>query len=533
VPILVHDVTAEVQARQRIEELAARARQQAEELDAIFDAMVEGVVFYDENERPAKANRAARMAYGNALEAVSRDKVIQMLNLRHLDGRQVTVKESPVDRALRGEVIQNEWFRFTNSVGEELIMAATAAPLYLDCRRSGAVVVWHDVTERVKAETVLRESEEKLKALFEILPVGISVLDSKRQIQSTNPALTAILDMPVNGLQQGRYQKRTYLRPDGTEMPPGEFPSKRALDEEQVIRDVELGVVKEDGSVIWTKVSAAPLPFDDWRLIVATVDVTEQVEAREALRRQNEELQALTRELDAFAYSVAHDLKQPLMAILGGADLLAERLAPALDTLPFHNATKETLQKLLEMIIQGVIRMRDIIDSLLLLSRSRSEEVQPMPVDMGAIVAEATQNLEAMIEEFGVELIKPTSWPKVLAYEPWLESVWANYLSNAIKYGGRPPRVELGAEKAGGGMVRFWVRDNGAGLTREEQAQLFTPFTRLHDNRKPGHGLGLTIVRRIVTRLGGQVGVDSQAGEGSTFWFSLPAASTNPNLLEE
>jgi len=122
-----------------------------------------------------------------------------------------------------------------------------------------------------------------------------------------------------------------------------------------------------------------------------------------------------------------------------------------------------------------------------------------------------------------------------LGYMPWVEEIWVNYLSNAIKYGGRPPRLELGAdplpnpppqagEGLGGGMIRFWVRDHGAGLTPEDQARLFTPFTRLDQVRVKGHGLGLSIVRRIVEKLGGQVGVESQVGQGSTFSFTLPGA---------
>ena len=116
------------------------------------------------------------------------------------------------------------------------------------------------------------------------------------------------------------------------------------------------------------------------------------------------------------------------------------------------------------------------------------------------------------------------SWPRALGHAAWVEEVWANYLSNAIKYGGQPPRVMLGAEPQQDGMVRYWVRDNGPGLAPEDQARLFTPFTRLDQVRVKGHGLGLSIVRRIVEKLGGQVGVESQLGQGSTFFFILPAA---------
>jgi len=121
----------------------------------------------------------------------------------------------------------------------------------------------------------------------------------------------------------------------------------------------------------------------------------------------------------------------------------------------------------------------------------------------------------------------------------WVEEVWVNYLSNAIKYSGQPPTVHVGYGTHDLGLpksqqtkseiqnresqITFWVRDNGPGLTAEEKAQLFAPFERLHQVRVEGHGLGLSIVRRIIEKLGGQVGVESKPGAGSLFFFTLPA----------
>jgi signal transduction histidine kinase len=143
---------------------------------------------------------------------------------------------------------------------------------------------------------------------------------------------------------------------------------------------------------------------------------------------------------------------------------------------------------------------------------------------MNSIVDEALSRLVDPIEEHQAEIIQPDIWPAALGYGPWIEEVWANYLSNALKYGGRPPQVELGAAEQIDGTVLFWVRDNGPGLTVEEQARLFRSFERLDQVRAKGHGLGLSIVRRIVKKLGGQVGVQSEAGEGSVFFFTLPVA---------
>jgi signal transduction histidine kinase len=152
----------------------------------------------------------------------------------------------------------------------------------------------------------------------------------------------------------------------------------------------------------------------------------------------------------------------------------------------------------------------------------KAEEIEVEPLDMGSIVSEVCDRLADSVKKSQAEMILPPEWPVAVGRGAWIEEVWVNYISNAIKYGEQPPCVELGSDVETG-TVRFWVRDNGPGLSAEDQASLFTPFERLHQVRAEGHGLGLSIVRRIVEKLGGQVGVDSQVGAGSTFWFRLAA----------
>jgi len=182
------------------------------------------------------------------------------------------------------------------------------------------------------------------------------------------------------------------------------------------------------------------------------------------------------------------------------------------------------------------MKMDRIIEELMLLAGLRSVQVEMEPIAMAAMLADVKQRLTLMIRQYHAEVVWPdfSMWPEALGHGPWVEEVWANYLSNAIKYGGRPPRVELGATPvpflpASGGNregadIRFWVRDNGPGLSPDEQARLFTPFERIDQTRATGHGLGLSIVRRIVEKMGGQVSIESDGvpGHGSTFSFTLP-----------
>jgi signal transduction histidine kinase len=237
-----------------------------------------------------------------------------------------------------------------------------------------------------------------------------------------------------------------------------------------------------------------------------------------ALRQQTAELQSRNEELDAFAHTVAHDLKGPLGPLIGYAEILEKDH----DRLP-----GDEVRDYLHTISASTQKMNNIIEELLLLAEARQSQVEIGPLDMQCLIAESLKRLGPMIEEYQAEISCSSSWPTVLGYGPWVEEVWVNYISNAIKYGGQPPCVELGATTQSDSRVCFWVRDNGAGITPEAQARLFTPFTRLAQARAKGHGLGLSIVRRIVEKLGGQVGVESDATRlGSVFSFALPSADS-------
>jgi len=133
------------------------------------------------------------------------------------------------------------------------------------------------------------------------------------------------------------------------------------------------------------------------------------------------------------------------------------------------------------------------------------------------------QRLTPMLTEYGGQLTLPAEWPMAMGYAPWVEEVWANYISNAIKYGGRPPQIACGAVTLPHKAIEYWVQDNGSGLSPTALSGLFTPFNRKTDDSTEGHGLGLSIVRRIVTRLGGEVHVQTTPGAGSRFSFTLPA----------
>jgi len=231
------------------------------------------------------------------------------------------------------------------------------------------------------------------------------------------------------------------------------------------------------------------------------------------------EREKLITELDAFAYTVAHDFQNPLSIMIAYAELLGEEWS-----------TPEDLKEASEVLTRNGHKLKSIVRELLLLAKMREQEVEPHPLDMAEIIDEAQQSLMLMIEARQAEITMPDSWPTALGYAPWVEEVWVNYLSNAIKYGGQPSCIKVGAEIQDDEMIRFWVRDNGNGLSAEEQTQLFLPFVQLSRGRvKGGYGLGLSIVQRIVEKLGGKVSVESSGveGQGTTFSFTLPVAEAS------
>jgi two-component system, sensor histidine kinase and response regulator len=236
---------------------------------------------------------------------------------------------------------------------------------------------------------------------------------------------------------------------------------------------------------------------------------------REEKRIAEEDRKRLIEELDAFASTVAHDLKNPITTILNYTSFLRRA-----------DLDDDERDKCIAIIDQTGHRMQNIIEELLLLSQVRKiEDLQLAALDMGPIVLAANERLLMMMKEYGAQIRLPDDWPPAWGYAPWIEEVWVNYLSNAIKYGGEPPIIEVGAELHTDGMVCFYVADNGEGIPEALQRQLFTPFTRLNQVRASGHGLGLSIVQRIVEKLGGEVGVRGNGeGGGSVFFFRLPEA---------
>lgn len=338
------------------------------------------------------------------------------------------------------------------------------------------------------------------RLLLEHMDDGVVVLDTKNRIIDINPAALAVLS-PDNSQVIGKRM--------GDIAPQYIDTFERFLDAFDTHQEVQVDTTPPRYYDVYIK----PLKNHNGQLLgrlITWYDITDD-------RQAESEKQGLIDDLNNYAHTIAHDLKNPVGLIIGYSSLM---LDPSMTESPddiglWATEIKHTSEK-----------MHSMIEELLLLSSVRTvDEVNISVVDMKFVVPEALRRLSYIINESGADIITTDSWIPVIGYAPWIEEIWANYISNAIKYGGQPPHLELGNTLQDNGFVRFWVRDNGAGLTSEQQAKLFHEFERLEKIRVDGHGLGLSIVKKIITKLNGEVGVESDGDNGSTFYFTLPAQS--------
>jgi PAS domain S-box-containing protein len=234
-------------------------------------------------------------------------------------------------------------------------------------------------------------------------------------------------------------------------------------------------------------------------------DATPRKTAESALERSNQEL-------SHFAYMVSHDLQAPLRTVSLYAELLAQKL---------RGDEKEVAQYL-NFIQRSAGQMQKLIHDLLTYSQVSSDGPASELVPLEKTLAQAMRNHQAAIEESGA-VVTHDPLPVVRCNEMQIVQVFQNLLGNAVKYrSDEPPRIHVSAVRED----KFWkisVKDNGIGIAPEYHQRIFEPFKRLHGSAKPGSGVGLAIVKKVVERCGGRVWVDSAAGAGSTFYFTLPA----------
>lgn len=391
---------------------------------------------------------------------------------------------------------------------------------------SAAGIIRRDFRRRRDAERALERNRATFESLFENAADGLVVVGHDGHIVRLNRtaetlfgfAREELIGMPIERLIPDEFLHAHQQH------------RARYMDAQRVRQlggHLGLQARRKDGTVFPVEIMLSPLETEEGRVIMATVrDITRRKAAEQRiaqlnddLQRQNDQLAVAVKELEAFSYSVSHDLRAPLRHIDGFANLLAQHAQEGLD---------ETSRRYLDTISRAALRMGRLIDDLLAFSRTGRTPVNVAPVAHHDVVAGVIRDLQASA------FPAAPAWhigplPTLPGDEAMLRQVWFNLLENAAKYSSKSPGpcVEIRAEKsADGAEWIFSVRDNGVGFDMQHQSKLFGVFQRLHAASEfPGTGIGLANVRRIVSRHGGRTWAEAIKGQGATFYFSLPVDS--------
>ena len=362
----------------------------------------------------------------------------------------------------------------------------------------------------------IEKSEKRYRLLFEKAGDAIFVVDTQTGTYlDANQAAAALTGRTISEIKK---LKTFDISPAGTEETLQQFSEiKERIDFEEVT------YLKPDGTERTAVLSIIPVGENE--VFGIAHDITERKEAEEAIQRTNEELEQLVQErtvklestneeLQAFSYSVSHDLRAPLRAISGFSSILQEE---------FSNVLDEEGKEYLEIIITSSQKMEELIEGMLILSRLGQQDLQLQKIDMSHLASQVFEKLIVLEPDREIEFVVSENITATTDAQ-LMEILMTNLFSNAIKFTRDCPKavIEFGCTDEAEAVQAFFVRDNGIGFQMQYAEKLFAPFQRLHSPEKyKGTGIGLAIVKRIIQRFNGKIWGESAPGQGACFYFTL------------
>ncbi|MGI8608401.1 MAG: ATP-binding protein [Candidatus Dormibacteria bacterium] len=506
-------------------------REQFQQSQQLLDVLPVGIFVLGADGRPTYANAMSTKILGRGIAVDATPDELPMIYSAYKAGTDELYppEKMPLAGALAGEHSRVDDMEIEQPEGR-LPIEVWANPIYDEAgAQVAAVAAFLDVSDRRRAQHELREQVQQRQQLLDGLPVGVFVLGNDGRPEYLNKLS---MDMFGRGVapdaspEQLSEVYRLYRAGTDELYIPDELPVVRALAGESVrVDDIE---IVRDGGRVSVEVWANPI-YDETGELIASVaaflDVTQSKRAQREILQLNRhlearvlsrtvELEASNQELEAFSYSVSHDLRAPLRAMAGFAAKLQRKTDAGSD---------EEIRRYADRIAINAQRMGKLIDELLALSRLSRQELRKESFMPGEIVDRALADLKDEILAAHTEV---TVGPMAAETgDPGLiEQVYANLLSNAIKYSRNQPHpsVEIGSDYSADTGTVYFVKDNGAGFDMRFQDKLFGVFQRLHGPEEfEGIGVGLAIVKRIVNRHGGDVSAKGVVNGGATFSFTL------------
>ncbi|MES2954937.1 MAG: PAS domain S-box protein, partial [Pseudomonadota bacterium] len=432
----------------------------------------------------------------------------------------------------RHETFRDFEYEREGADGKVDVLCISGEPFYdADGKFAGYRGVGSDITARKRAETALRASETRFRAVVAALAEGVVLRDAGGRIVDCNASAERLLGKTLSEMQGLAAVRMDWqrLREDGSLLPDEEMPSVVAARTGLPQSNVVICYRKPEGATLWALINVQPL-FEGGTtaptgFVTTIADISKRKQAEMEIVRLNvdlenrvlrrtAQLEAANQELEAFSYSVAHDLRSPLSSINGFSALLQKAL-------PVD--TSEKANHYLLRIRAGVQRMGELTDGLLSLAQLSRTSLRWESVD---ISAEAAQLVRQYAERDAGRVVEVTIEQGMLvrADTALLRQVLENLIANAWKFSSKTPlaRISIGKETGADQQPVYFVRDNGAGFDMAYVDKLFGTFQRLHSpDEFSGSGIGLATVKRIIIRHGGRIWAESVVGEGSTFYFTL------------